>query len=101
MLLDGVEIYSYKCDDKIYYGPLTEINVLNGGTGYDVFSPPSVESSVGGAKIQPVISGSVVDAFVDPIDFEINTIASIGFSGGNGDGASFEPIIENRKIITI
>jgi len=97
MLLDGVEIYSYKCDDKIYYGPLTEVNVLNGGTGYDVFSPPAIESSVGGAKIQAVISGTVVDAFVDPIDFEINTIASIGFSGGNGDGAAFEPIIENRR----
>jgi len=97
MLINGVEIYGYKSNDKIYYGPLTSVDILNGGSGYDVINPPIIEPSFGTAKIQPIITGSVVDAFVDPLDFDVDKVISIGFSGGNGTGASFEPIIENRR----
>ena len=97
MLINGVEIYGYKSDDKIYYGPLTSVEILNGGSGYDVINPPELEPSFGTAKIQPIITGSVVDAFVDPLDFDVDKVISIGFSGGNGTGAAFEPIIENRR----
>ena len=97
MLINGVEIYGYKSNDKIYYGPLTSVEVLNGGSGYDVVNPPELEPSYGTAKIQPIITGSVVDAFLDPLDFDVDKVISIGFSGGNGTGADFEPIIENRR----
>ena len=30
LLKNGVEITNYKSKDKVYYGPLKEINVLNG-----------------------------------------------------------------------
>jgi hypothetical protein len=100
MLINGVEIINYKSDDKIYYGPLKSIDVLNGGMNYDVINPPliTVSSSIGTtALIQPVISGSIVNVDVDSQDYDINSIVSIGISGGNGSGAVLEPILK-RKI---
>jgi len=94
LLKNGVEIYNYKTNDKIYYGPLENVNVLNGGSGYDVINPPSLTLSSGSALVQPVVKGSVEKIFVDPQDFDIDILVSIALTGGNGTGASFEPIIE-------
>jgi hypothetical protein len=94
LLKNGVEIYNYKTQDKIYYGPLDNVNVLNGGSGYDVISPPSLSLSTGNALIQPVVKGSVEKIFVDPQDFDVDVIVSVALTGGNGSGASFQPIIE-------
>lgn len=97
LLANGVEILNYKSNDIVYYGPLQSVDVLNGGNGYDVVNPPLLEPSSGNALIQPIIRGSVEKVFVDPQDFDIDVVVSIAFTGGNGRGASFEPIIEKRK----
>ena len=94
MLKNGVEIYNFKTNDKIYYGPIENIDVLNGGSEFDVINPPRLELSYGSALIQPVIIGSIEKIFVDPQDFDIDVIVSIALTGGNGSGASFKPIIE-------
>ena len=39
MLINGVEIISPKTDDRIYYGPLSQFKVVNGGRNYDVINP--------------------------------------------------------------
>jgi hypothetical protein len=99
MLINGVEISNYKSEDKIYYGPLESIDVLNGGTDYDVINPPliTVSSSIGTtALVQPVISGSIQSVYIDAQNYDINTVVSIGASGGNGSGAVLEPIITKR-----
>jgi len=99
MLINGVEINNYKSNDKIYYGPIESISVLNGGLNYDVISPPFVSISSGlgtTALAQPVISGSVVSVNIDAQDYDIDTVISIGVTGGNGSGASLEPIIKKR-----
>ena len=99
MLINGVEITNYKSDDKIYYGPLESVKVLNGGYGYDVINLPQLEvaSDTGeNASIQPVIRGSIENIFVDPQDFDLNSVVSIALTGGNGKGASFEPIVTKR-----
>ena len=96
-LINGVEILNYKSDDKIYYGPLKTVNVLNGGENYDVINPPELSVSTGSAKIQPIVSGSIEKVFVQPQDFDIDVIVSINCSGGNGTGATFEPVIETRR----
>ena len=94
MLKNGVEIYNYKSNDKLYYGPIKNINVLNGGSEYDVINPPLLSLSYGSALIEPVVIGSVEKIYVDPQDFDIDVIVSIALTGGNGSGASFEPVIE-------
>ena len=99
MLINGVEIENYKSNDKVYYGPLKSINVLNGGSNYDVINPPSITISAGlgiTALVQPVLSGSIKKVFVDAQDFDINTIVSIAVTGGNGNGAVLEPILKQR-----
>ena len=100
VLANGVEIYSYKSNSKIYYGPLEKINVLSGGSGFDVLNPPlTVVASDGSstALAQPVISGSVDKIYVDPQDFDIDVVISVNLTGGNGTGAAFESILERKR----
>jgi len=99
MLINGVEINNYKSLDNIYYGPLSSIDVLNQGSGYDVINPPVLEvsSSQGTlAKIEPVISGGIEKVYVDEQDYDINKIVSINIEGGNGSGAVIEPVLAKR-----
>jgi len=99
LLINGVEIENYKSNDKVYYGPLSSVNVLNGGSNYDVINPPLVTISAGlgiTALVQPVLSGNIQKVFVDSQDFDINTIVSIAVTGGNGKGAVLEPILKKR-----
>ena len=101
MLVNGVEIRNYKSEDKIYSGPLASIDLLNGGSNYDVITPPSIVlTSVGTgvtALVRPVISGSVKDVQVDPQAFDIKRILNLTIEGGNGDGAILEPVLAKRK----
>jgi len=93
LLVNGVEISSYKTDNYVYYGPLESVDILNGGDDYDVINPPILQLSSGGAKVQPIIRGSVKSVFVDPQDFDIDVDITISISGGNVSGASFDPVI--------
>ena len=97
LLKNGVEILNYKSKDKIYYGPLSSVNVLSGGSGYDVINPPTISLSSGSALVQPVVSGSIEKIFVNPQDFDIDVVVSIALTGGNGKGSSFEPVIERKR----
>ena len=102
MLINGVEIRNYKSEDKIFFGPLDKVNLLNGGSNYDVIKPPTIELSGPGAGstnalIRPVITGSVEDVQIDPQDFDINRVVSITIEGGNGSGAILEPVLSERR----
>tara|TARA_Y100001968_G_C19454156_1_gene770984 strand:+ start:2796 stop:18506 length:15711 start_codon:yes stop_codon:yes gene_type:complete len=101
LMADGVEIRTPLSDDYIYYGPLSSIDTFNSGDGYDVVNPPRllIDDSVGlgvTALAEPIISGSVKEVFVDPQDFDIDRVISIDITGGNGSGATLEPIIGPR-----
>jgi len=96
--VNGVEITNYKSDERIYYGPLTDIDVINSGKDYDVINPPKIEVFSSGvsssALIQPVIRGSVKSVFVDPSDLDIDKVISFNLIGGNGREARLEPVLE-------
>ena len=99
MLINGVEITNYKSSDKIYFGPLSSVDLLNGGENYDVINPPNVSISSGAgitALVQPVVTGKIEDILVDPQDFDIDKVVSIGITGGNGSGCVLEPVIGRR-----
>ena len=100
MLVNGVEIINYKSDDKVYYGPLERVNVVNSGSNYDVLNPPTIQisnPSVGTtALVQAVVSGSVKSVLVDPSDFDISSVISVSVTGGNGSGAVLEPVLGKR-----
>ena len=99
MLINGVEISNYKSDDKIYYGPLENLQVLNNGEDYDVINLPNIVISTGigtTALAQPVISGKVKNVSVDPQNFDVTEVISIGVTGGNGSGCVLEPVVGER-----
>jgi hypothetical protein len=100
MLINGVEISNYKTFDKVYFGPLEKVEVLNGGSDFDVINPPFIEVSAGlgtTALVQPVVTGTIEDIFIDNQQFDIKEVLSINVAGGNGSGGSFEPILNVRK----
>ena len=104
MLKNGVEIVSYKSEDKIYFGPIETLDVLNTGFNYDVINPPTItltDPPVGigtGSKalIQPVVTGVVTSVIVDPQEFDLLNVRSVTISGGNGEGAVFQPFLTKR-----
>ncbi|MBV22783.1 MAG: hypothetical protein CMA53_01610 [Euryarchaeota archaeon] len=99
MLINGVEISNYKSSDKMYFGPLKEVNVLNGGDNFDVINLPNItiSSGVGStALVQPVVSGKIIDVFVDSQNFDVDKVISIGVTGGNGTGCILEPVVGER-----
>ncbi len=99
MLINGVEISNYKSNEKVFFGPLTKVDVLNGGSNFDAINLPKISVSTGigtTALVQPVVRGKVKDVFVDPQTFDIDKVISIGVTGGNGSGCVLEPIISTR-----
>ena len=100
MLVNGVEILSYKSQDRIFYGPLESVRVLNSGSRYDVVNPPLVSVGIpqngSEAKIQPILKGSLEDIIVDPQDFDIKGVLNATLVGGNGSGAILQPILKTK-----
>ena len=102
LLINGVEILNYKSENKIFFGPLDKINLLNGGSNYDIITPPPISIASPGvgnttALIQPVVIGEVTDIQVEPQNFDIQRVLSATIEGGNGSGSILEPIISKRK----
>ena len=101
MLVNGTEIVNYKSNDKIYYGPIKNVRLYNGGKNYDVINPPTIEIGSPGAAyttalVRPVVRGSVTEVQIDPQDFDLVDVTSITIDGGNGSGAVLQPILETR-----
>ena len=100
IFVNGVEAYSYKSSDKVYYGGIQSINVLNGGENFDVINPPTIiiQDSVGfGASAFAQVEGSlerieIIDGGFDYVEDPIITI-----TGGNGFGAYAKPNLTNIK----
>ena len=100
ILINGVQIRSPISDNQIFFGPLKSVELLNSGNGYDVLNPPviGIETSTGtGAAAEPIIEGTVKDVFVDPQQFDINTVQSISLTGGNGTGCVLQPVLGTRN----
>ena len=90
ILINGTEISNYKSGDVIQFGGIESVDVLEGGSGYDVINPPrvSIESLTGaGVSATSVVKGQIdrID-IVDP-GFDYVEPPIIQISGGNGRNA--------------
>lgn len=97
ILLNGTEIIYNRSDDRVYYGKITSIDVLNGGSNYNLLEPPTVfiEDSVGvGATGFVHLEGGLHEVKVLSPGFDYDKPPSITISGGNGTGAVAEPILK-------
>ena len=111
LLTNGVEVISYKSPNKVYIGPIKEINPVAGGEGYSVTSPPelriedpNVQITDGSpppvvptkASATPVVTGKLERIYIDPQNFDVDEVFSITVKGGNSGGATAEPIIDRQ-----
>ena len=90
ILINGTEISNYKSGDVIQFGGIESVDVLEGGSGYDVINPPrvSIESLTGaGVSATSVVKGQInrID-IIDP-GFDYVEPPIIQISGGNGRNA--------------
>ena len=87
-----LRLRNYKSNDKIFFGPLESISLLNGGKNYDVtcilqiYNYQDLVQIIQTALIRPIVTGDIVDVQVDPQDFDIKKIISVTIEGGNGSG---------------
>ena len=93
MLVNGVEVGSYKGEDNVSFGSINTVEVIAEGDGYDIINPPllNISDSVGSAATGSVsVKGGlvrieVIDPGSDYLEFPTVTI-----TGGNGTGAKTE-----------
>ena len=91
ILVNGVEVLNYKSKDKVFFGGLEQINVLSGGSDYDVINPPvlQITDAVGtGATGYCEVEGKFdrIEIIDGGFDYVSEPIVSI--TGGNGSGAT-------------
>jgi len=90
ILINGVEVLNYKSKDKIYYGSIESIDVVNTGSGYDIINPPNVtiSDSVGSeAAAYCSVKGTLQEIRVIDPGFDYLEVPKINITGGNGVGA--------------
>ena len=90
ILINGVEILNYKSNDFIHYGQIDMVDILSGGSNYDIINPPTVEikDPVGvGATGFVSVSGSLQEIRVLDSGFDYEDIPTVSITGGNGQDA--------------
>lgn len=91
ILINGVEVSNFKSEDSSFYGPITLVDILDGGNGYSVIQPPiiNVMDSIGaGASLTAAVRGSLERIDVINSGFDYVETPQIKITGGNGSGAS-------------
>ena len=93
ILINGVEILSYKSPDICYYGDIKSIDVTGGGRNYDVINPPflAINDATGVGATGFVATRGILQEIrvLDP-GFDFIDVPKISISGGNGSGATAE-----------
>ena len=100
ILVNGVQVLSYKAGDVIKYGQIDEIEVSSTGSDYDVITPPLVhiKDNVGtGATAYAAVTGSLNALRILDAGFDYEEKPTVTISGGNGSGAVVDV---NMKKIT-
>ena len=93
ILVDGVAIQNYKSYDKVYYGKIESINVLNSGTNYDLTNPPRFVIDNGNdtqTVLVPQLTGKITSLVVTDSGFNYTKPPTITISGGGNDSVKTE-----------
>ena len=93
LFVNGVEAYSYKSSDKIYYGSIDTIDVLNTGSDYDVINPPRISiqqnGHVGvGASAIAHVGGEIKEIQVTSRGLDYKITPDVKITGGNGQASA-------------
>jgi len=93
LFVNGVEAYSYKSSDKIYYGSIESVDVLNTGSDYDVINPPRVSIQQNGhtgigASVIAHVSGKLEEIQVTSRGLDYKGTPDVKITGGNGQATA-------------
>ena len=88
LFVNGVEAYSYKSSDIVYFGPLQSVEVLNKGTNYDIVNPPRLSVTQDGhtgvgASVIAQVEGTLQEILVDNGGLDYEDIPIVKIVGGN------------------
>ena len=102
LFANGVEIQSYKSSEKLFYGALNSIDILNSGADYDVMNPPRLSVTqpghVGlGASCVAQVQGTLQEILVDTEGVDYQEMPLVSIKGGNHKGSAV--IIPQLKIV--
>jgi len=121
LLINGVELYSPSVlNETIYFGEISDVQILNEGTGYDVITPSSIEildlEGFGeGAKVWGNMKGKLTEVLVISPGIGYDRKPTLSLTGGNFTGgveletnlikktltASFVPNVVGVSLTTI
>ena len=103
MFRNGVEIVSNRSGDSIWYGVIDNLEVRNGGSGYDILYPPNINISdnVGsGATAYAIVEdGKFKSIEVISGGYDIKNLPQISITGGNGSGANAVPRLKESYTV--
>ena len=94
--VNGVSIWSYKSSDFVRFGPITSVDINNGGQGYDAGSKPNIIISGGGgtgASAEVTVNGSLFSIEVNNGGSGYVTQPLVSVVGGGGIGATAQAVI--------
>ena len=105
MFVNGVEAFSYKSSDVIYYGSLENVEVLNTGSDYDLINPPrlSIQQSghVGaGASVVAQIKGKITEILVTDNGSDYIDVPDVVITGGNGKAFARAQLRQKQEVVT-
>jgi len=92
LFANGVEAYSYKSSDIVYFGPLESVEVLNTGSGFDIVNPPKLTVAQDGhagtaASVIAQVEGTLDEILVDTEGFDYEETPTVKVIGGNNTTA--------------
>ena len=92
LFANGVEAYSYKSSDVVYFGPLESVEVLNTGSDYDIVSPPRLTVSQDGhngigASVIAQVEGTLQEILIDNEGSDYEETPTVKVIGGNNSTA--------------
>ena len=92
LLINGVELYSPSVlNESVYFGAISDVQILNEGTGYDVITPSDIEildlEGFGeGAKVYGNMKGELTEVLVLSPGIGYDRKPTLSLTGGNFTG---------------
>ena len=89
IFVNGIEIQNYKSFDKIHYGQIDTVDVLNGGSEYSLLTPPQFRifnnyfDEDTETFLIPEMEGSLVELKVTNPGYDYEGVPSVIITGGN------------------
>jgi hypothetical protein len=100
VFVNGIELKNYKSFDKIYYGKIDSVDVLNSGSNYNLNNPPQFkviyeDVEYPNTKIIPQLKGSEIDLSITDPGFDYTEVPTVKVLGGNNDTVSTQVKMKN------